>query len=295
MATPPTMQMPSSQPVLTFLRIRVVHQHHDAKVQKVRQNAVQHILQHQTGACEGNGGSQTHHACHHGTNDHQTHDAADVHQLVHHAAVELGQVLAAHGVAQLTGKPCDQHRGDDGDDHSQNGAQNAALLCQRDAQTKSDQADSALEEGVAHTGQGTHQRGLDGVDGLRVEVLTVGGVLLLHGSSQTQRKGTGLRGAVVERHVTVVGLFLSSELLGVGLIRIEAIERGNHAVEEAHVHLTLVVPRGLDGPGAPEELADLLVQGHVLGCGCHSVFLLSLRRLRADHSRNRHRRLHGNR
>ena len=32
---------------------------------------------------------------------------------------------------QQFGKPCDQHRGDDGDDHSQNGAQNAALLCQR--------------------------------------------------------------------------------------------------------------------------------------------------------------------
>ena len=31
----------------------------------------------------------------------------------------------------------------------------------------------------AHAGQGAHQRGLDGVDGLRVEVLTVGGVLLL--------------------------------------------------------------------------------------------------------------------
>ena len=181
-----------------------VHQHHDAKVQKVRQNAVQHILQHQTGACEGDGGGQTHHACHHGTNDHQAYDATDVHQLVHHAAVELGQVLAAHGVAQLTGKPCDQHRGDDGDDHSQNGAQNAALLCQRDAQTKSDQADSALEEGVAHTGQGAHQRGFDGVDGLRVEVLTVGGVLLFHGGSQTQRKGTGLRGAVVERHLALV-------------------------------------------------------------------------------------------
>ena len=198
-------------------------------------------------------------------------------------------------IAHLGCEPSDQHRGDDGDEHGQDRAHDGALLSQLNAQAKGDNADGALEEGVTDAGKRTHEGGLDRVDRIGIEVLGILGVLLLHGGGEAQDESARLRGAVVERHVTVVSLFLSSELLGVGLIRIEAIERGNHAVEEAHVHLTLVVPRGLDGPGAPEELADLLVQGHVLGCGCHSVFLLSLRRLRADRSRNRHRRLHGNR
>ena len=72
------------------------------------------------------------------------------------ASVELlGYRNFVYGKARFTGKTMDsQHSGTMESDHGQNGNLNVTLLCQRDAQTKSDQADSALEEGVAHTGQG---------------------------------------------------------------------------------------------------------------------------------------------
>ncbi len=63
--------------------------------------------------------------------------------------------------------------------------------CARDA-AKSDQADSALE-GVAHAGQGAHQRGLDGVDGLRVKFSRSAAYCSSMEAARPRRKGTGLR------------------------------------------------------------------------------------------------------
>ena len=97
------------------------------------------------------------------------------------------------------------------------------------------------------------------MDGLGVEVLGVTGVLLLHRGGQAQHEGARLRSAVVEGHVTLVSLLALCDLLGIVLVRIEAVDGRGDAVQEAHVHLALVVPRVLDGPAAPEVLGVTLV------------------------------------
>ena len=231
-----------------------VHSHNHGQVNGTGQDGVHDILQNQSGALEGDGSRDAYHAGYHGSNDHQTHDAADVHKLVHHAALEFGEVLAAHGIAQLSGEPGHHEGGDKGNQHSQNGTKNAALLCQLDAETKGDDADGALEEAVAHAGEGTHKGGLHGVDGIRVEVLPVSGVLLLHGSGQAQGEGAGLGRAVVEGHVPLIGFLLVGKLLRVLVVGVEPVQSGGDAEEEAHVHLPFVVPGVLNSPGTPEEL-----------------------------------------
>lgn len=110
----------------------------------------------------------------HAAHGHKAHDAADIHELLHEvAALELAQVLVATLVADLGGKPRDRHGRHDGDEHGQDRAHDGALLSQLDAQTKGDDADGALEEGVTNTGKRTHEGGLDRVDRIGVEVLRI--------------------------------------------------------------------------------------------------------------------------
>lgn len=141
---------------------------------------------------------------------------------------------------------------------SQDGTQDAALLSQGYAQTESDDLDGALEEGVTHTGQGAHEGGFHGVDGIGIEGVPIGGVLLLHGGGQTQGEGAGLRGAVVEGHMPVVGFLLIGHLLGIIVVGVDAVQGGDNPVQKAHIHLTFVVPGCLDRPGPPEELPEFL-------------------------------------
>ena len=147
---------------------------------------------------------------------------------------------------------------------------------------KGDDADGALEERVADAGERAHERRLHGVDGVGVEGARVLGELLLHRGGKAQHEGARLRRAVVERHVATVRLLLALHLLGVGVrVGVAAVEGWRDAVHEAHVHLALVVPGVLDGPAAPEELADLLASRDFLGS---HVLLLTRRRLRGGHS-----------
>src|SRR5699024_6681710 len=157
-----------------------VHAHHDSQINSAGQNRVNDVLKDQACGLKGNGGGQTHHAGYHGSDDHQAHDAADVHHLVHHAALEVSQVLAAGGIADLAAEP-GHHKGrHKGDQHGQDGPQNAALLGQLDAQAEGDDPDGALEEAVADAGQGAQQGGLHRVDGVGVEGFTISRILLLH-------------------------------------------------------------------------------------------------------------------
>ena len=59
--------------------------------------------------------------------------------------------------------------------------------------------------------------------------------------------------------MAVIGFLLALENLRIGVIGVDAVKRGGDAVEEAEVHLALVVPGGLNRPSAPEELPEALL------------------------------------
>ena len=143
----------------------------------------------------------------------------------------------------------------------QNWAENIALHTEGDADAQADRSERTPEDRIADTGEWSHQRSLDRIDGRSVEI-RIGRCFFFHRYRDALNKCRTLRRDVIEYQMP-----LHRFLEAFRIVLIDPAQMRNHGIAEAQSLLTFIIEAALQAARAPETAHEFFLF-HFSCCHC---------------------------